>query len=83
MQKSAKQIPRAHWSSRRNTGDFFSGRVEFVGEPRGFSGTIRELNDGFRARHPRPGKIEVQAWLSAFSVPPAQVEAFGKKWSNA
>jgi hypothetical protein len=26
-----------------------------------------------------PGKIEVHAWLSAFSVPRTQVEAFGKK----
>jgi len=29
-----------------------------------------------------PGKIEVQAWLSAFSLPPSPVEAFGKKWEQ-
>jgi len=29
-----------------------------------------------------PDKIEVQVWLSAYSVPPAQVEAFGKKWQQ-
>jgi hypothetical protein len=27
----------------------------------------------------RPGNIEVQAWLSTFSLQPLQVEAFGKK----
>jgi hypothetical protein len=26
--------------------------------------------------------IEVQAWLSAFSVPSSQVEDFGKKWQR-
>jgi hypothetical protein len=46
--------------------------------------TVRELNGGLlwiTIEGPRD-KVEVQAWLSAFSVPPAQVEAFGKKWQQ-
>jgi len=30
----------------------------------------------------RRGQIEVQAWLSAFSLDPSQVDAFGKKWER-
>ena len=66
------------------TGDSFSGRVEFVREPRGFCLTVRELNDAllWLTIAGRRGQIEVQAWLSAFSLDPSQVDAFGKKWER-
>jgi uncharacterized protein YndB with AHSA1/START domain len=65
-------------------GESFTGRVEFVREPRGFCLTVHELNDAllWLTIEGPPDKIEVQAWLSAFSVPRAQVEAFGKKWEE-
>lgn len=76
--------PGGAYSMGTTTGDSFSGRVEFVSEPRGFCVTIRELNDAllWLTIEGVPGKIEVQAWLSAFSVAPAQVEGFGKKWQQ-
>jgi hypothetical protein len=45
---------------------------------------VRELNDSLLllAIEGAPGKIKVQAWLSAFSLPPSQVEAFGNKWEQ-
>jgi len=45
---------------------------------------VRELNDSLLLLtiEGSPGKIEVQAWLSAFSLPPSQAEALGKKWEQ-
>jgi uncharacterized protein YndB with AHSA1/START domain len=76
--------PGEPYSLATTNGDSFSGRVEFVRETRGFCLTVRELNDAllWLTIEGTPGKIEVQAWLSAFSVPHAQVEAFGKKWEQ-
>ncbi len=76
--------PGEPYSLKSMAGDSFSGRVEFVQEPRGFCLTIRELNDALLwiTIEGPPDKIEVQAWLSAYSVPPAQVEAFRKKWQQ-
>src|SRR5208282_3689819 len=72
------------YSLTTTTGDSFSGRVEFVREPRGFCLTVHELNDGLLwiTIEGPSDKIEVQAWLSAFALPPPQVEAFSKKWDQ-
>jgi hypothetical protein len=45
---------------------------------------VRELNGALLwiTTEGPPDKIEVQAWLSAFSVPAEEVEAFGKKWQQ-
>lgn len=76
--------PGEPYSLKSTAGDSFSGRVAFVREPRGFCLTIRELNDALLwiTIEGPPDKIEAQAWLSAFAVPPSQVEAFGKKWQQ-
>lgn len=76
--------PGETYSLTTTTGESFSGRVEFVREPRGFCLTVRELNDALLwiTIEGPPDKIEVQAWLSAFSVPQAQVDAFGKRWQQ-
>jgi hypothetical protein len=76
--------PGEAFSVTTKTGDTFSGRVEFVRQPRGFFLTVRGLNDAFlwitiEGAH---DKIEVQAWLSAISLPPSKVEAFGKEWQQ-
>lgn len=76
--------PGEEFSLTTTTGETFSGRVEFVREPRGFCLTLRELNDAllWLTIEGPPDKIEVQAWLSAFSLDASQVEAFGKKWEQ-
>jgi hypothetical protein len=74
--------PGAEYSLLTTTGETFSGRVEFLTELRGFCISVREMNDAllWLTIEGAPGSIEVQAWLSAFALEPAQVEAFGKKW---
>jgi hypothetical protein len=82
MQPALK--PGEPYALKTTTGDSFSGRVEFVRKPRGFCLTVRELNDALlwlKIEGCR-GQIEVQAWLSALSLDPSQVEAFGKKWER-
>jgi uncharacterized protein YndB with AHSA1/START domain len=76
--------PGEEYSLTTTTGDSFSGRVEFVREPRGFCLTVYDLNDAllWLTIEGSPGQIEVQVWLSAFSLPLSQVEAFGKKWER-
>jgi uncharacterized protein YndB with AHSA1/START domain len=76
--------PGEPYALKTTTGDSFSGRVEFVREPRGFCLTVSELNDAllWLTIEGCPGQIEVQAWLSAFSLDPSLVEAFGKKWER-
>jgi uncharacterized protein YndB with AHSA1/START domain len=76
--------PGETYSLTTTTGDSFSGRVEFVQEPRGFCLTVRELNDALLwiTIEGPPDKIEVQVWLSTFSMPPAQVTALEKKWQQ-
>jgi hypothetical protein len=76
--------PGEEYSLTTATGDSFSGRVEFVREPRGFCLTAHDLNDAllWLTIEGSPGQIEVQVWLSAFSLPLSQVEAFGKKWER-
>jgi hypothetical protein len=58
--------------------------VAFVRDSRGFCFTVQELNDAllWPAVKSVRGSIEVQAWLSAFSFPPSQLEAFDKKWEQ-
>lgn len=65
-------------------GESYSGRVEFVREPRGFCITIHELNDAllWLTIEGAPGSIEVQAWLSAFAIDPSRVESFNKTWER-
>jgi uncharacterized protein YndB with AHSA1/START domain len=74
----------AEYSLRTTTGEDYSGRVEFLRELRGFCITVRELNDAllWLTIEGAPGSIEVQAWLSAFGVEPAQVSAFERKWEE-
>jgi len=76
--------PGESYSLTMTTGDSFTGRVEFVREPRGFCLTVGELNDAllWLTIEGAAGQLEVQAWLSAFSLDPSQVEAFGKKWDR-
>ncbi|MHB8503161.1 MAG: SRPBCC family protein [Candidatus Acidiferrales bacterium] len=71
-----------NYSLTTTIGESFSGRVEFMREPRGFCLTVRELNDAllWLAIEGSPGAIEVQAWLSAFALDPSQVEAFRNTW---
>jgi uncharacterized protein YndB with AHSA1/START domain len=76
--------PGEKYSVTTPNGESFSGRVEFVREPRGFCLTVRELNDAllWLTIEGPPESIEVQAWLSAFALDPAQVEAFQNKWQQ-
>ncbi|MGB9463727.1 MAG: SRPBCC domain-containing protein [Candidatus Acidiferrum sp.] len=76
--------PGESYSLTTTTGESYSGRVEFVRDQRGFCLTIRELNDALLwfTIEGSPGKIEVQAWFSAFALDPSQVESFGKKWQQ-
>jgi uncharacterized protein YndB with AHSA1/START domain len=76
--------PGEAYSLATTTGESYSGRVEFVREPRGFCLAIHELNDAllWLTIEGAPGSIEVQAWLSAFAVVPARVEGFGKDWAR-
>jgi len=82
MQSALK--PGEPYALKTTTGDSFSGRVEFVREPRGFCLTVSELNDAllWLPIEGCPGQIEVQVWLSAFSLDPSLVEAFGKEWER-
>jgi hypothetical protein len=66
------------------TGESYSGRVEFVREPRGFCLTVRELNDAvlWLTTEGAPGGIEAQAWLSAFAIDPSQLESLSETWQR-
>jgi uncharacterized protein YndB with AHSA1/START domain len=63
-------------------GETFSGHAEFLRPLRGFCVSVRELNDAllWLTIEGAPGKIEVQAWLSAFGLPQSAVDEFAKKW---
>jgi hypothetical protein len=76
--------PGEEYSLATTTSESFSGRVAFVRDQRGFCLTVRELNDAllWLTIEGSPGQIEVQARLSAFSLDPSKVEAFGKKWKQ-
>jgi hypothetical protein len=76
--------PGEEYSATTTTGETFTGRVEILRDQRGFCLTVHELNDAllWLSIEGAPGRIEVQAWLSAFSLDPSQVESFGKKWQQ-
>jgi hypothetical protein len=63
-------------------GQKFSGQVEFVRQLRGFCLTVRQLNDALLwfTIEGVPGKIEVQAWLSAFGLAQSRVDEFARNW---
>lgn len=70
------------YSLKTFSGETFSGRVEFVRPLRGFCVTVRELNDALLwfTIEGSPGKIEVQAWLSAFGVSQSGLDQFKSSW---
>jgi hypothetical protein len=70
----AKEL--ARWfplEARVTPGELFTGRVEFVREPRDFCLTICELRDDllWLPIEGPPDRIEVQAWLSALALDPS------------
>jgi hypothetical protein len=76
--------PGTAYAAATNSGEKFTGRVKFVRAGHGFCITIRELNEAllWLTIEGLPGKIEVQAWLSAFGLPEAQLEAFRANWEK-
>jgi uncharacterized protein YndB with AHSA1/START domain len=75
--------PERDYSLETATAEHYSGRVQFVRALRGFCVSVRELNDAlfWLTIEGAPGKIEVQIWLSSFSLPQAKIETFEKDWS--
>jgi hypothetical protein len=65
-------------------GKTFSGRAEFIRPLRGFCMSVRELKDALLwfTIEGAPGKIEVQVWLSAFSLPQSEIDRFAGKWES-
>jgi hypothetical protein len=65
-------------------GENFSERAEFIRPLRGFCVSVRELNDALLwfTIEGSPGKIEVQAWLSAFSLPQTELDKFSAQWES-
>ncbi|HLZ50069.1 MAG TPA: hypothetical protein VKP61_04925 [Candidatus Acidoferrum sp.] len=76
--------PGVDYSLETVPGETSTRRVEFVRDSRGVCFTVHVLNDALLwvAVKGVRGSIEVQAWLSAFSFPPSQLEAFDKKWEQ-
>jgi uncharacterized protein YndB with AHSA1/START domain len=83
-------------ASLRAAGDTLAGTVEFLLPPRGFCLRLDDFASGAAtpARHGNPAllwlsiegagaKCEVGFWLSAYSVPRADVDAFGARWQAA
>jgi len=70
------------YSSKTFAGEAFNGRTEFIRPLRGFCISVRELNDAllWLTIEGSPGKIEVQAWLSAFGLPQPEVDKFAAVW---
>jgi len=64
-------------------GDELRGVVS-INEPPDFTGTVENLNDAFFRVHVEScrGVREVGLWMSTYGVPPAQVEAIEKGWSE-
>jgi uncharacterized protein YndB with AHSA1/START domain len=81
--KSALQAG-AEYALQTVTGQNFSGRVEFLVEPRGFCLTVREMNDAllWLTIEGAPGNTEVQLWLSAFAIASTQIESFSREWEH-
>lgn len=76
--------PSADYSLQTLPGETYTNRVEFVRISRGFCFTVHELNDALLLLAVKGvrSSIEVEVWLSAFSFPPSQLEAFDKKWEQ-
>jgi uncharacterized protein YndB with AHSA1/START domain len=76
--------PGESYSLTTTMGDLFTGRVEFVREPRGFCLSVRELNDAllWLTIEGVPGSTEVQAWLSTFGLEASKLESFEKTWER-
>lgn len=74
----------ADYALRPVTGESFSGRVEFLVEPRGFCVTVREMNDAllWLTIEGVTGSTQVQLWLSVFGVDPARVASFQQTWEG-
>ena len=66
------------------TGENFEGTVEFVGRPRGFCVSVRQLNDAllWLTIEGVPGRHEAQLWLSAYNLPQGKIAAFEKEWAG-
>jgi hypothetical protein len=51
--------------------------------PQSSSGGFRLKRESLRERiEGTPGKLEVQIWLSAFGIPPYQLQEFGSRWTK-
>jgi uncharacterized protein YndB with AHSA1/START domain len=72
------------YSLKTFAGATFSGRAEFIRPLRGFCISVRELNDALLwfTIEGSPGRIEVQAWLSAFGVPQQELDKFSAQWDS-
>jgi hypothetical protein len=72
------------YSLKTFAGEKFSGRAEFIRPLRGFCVSVRELNDALLwfTIEGAPGKIEVQAWLSAFGLPQPELDKFSAQWES-
>ncbi len=70
----------ADYSGKTAWGETYHGHVKFVVPPRGFCASVKELNDALLwvTIEGVPGKLEVQLWLSAYSIPQARVDDFGR-----
>lgn len=74
--------PGANYSLPTAVGDAYTGRVEFYVPPRGFCVSVAQLNHAllWLTIEGAPGQHEVQLWLSAYSLPAAQLGEFEQKW---
>ena len=54
--------------------------MKFVVPSRGFCVSVKELNDALLwvTIEGMPGELEAQMWLSAYAIPQARVDEFGK-----
>ena len=70
---------------RTTTGEACEGRIEFYFPPRGFCICAESLGDSllWATLEGTPGKIEVQLWLSAYTLGPEQVREIGDHWQDA
>jgi uncharacterized protein YndB with AHSA1/START domain len=66
------------------TGERFEGRIDFFAPPRGFCIVAENLGDSllWATLEGSPGKIEVQLWLSAYTLEAKQVQEMGSRWQE-
>ena len=72
------------YALRTTTGEKYSGKTELRKDGRGFCISVSELNDALLwvTMEGTTGALEVQIWLSAFGVAPANLAEFGERWKQ-